>query len=324
MSKLNQPQGKSTVGSRGCNGIMFGDSNHWNTSSSQKIKAMKQSLKKDIPNEEKDTKEPHYRKVMWNDEEDNRLRLMVSKFGNDNWNRVSKLMPGRNAKQCRERWAGILSPELRREAWTSQEDELLIKLHEQYGNKWALLSTFLPGRSRIGLRNRWNLHKRHQLKNPSIYGNSKDRNINSTSNSEQCETQHLDNSFFPNTDNIKENVKEVNNNNNMNINTNVIQNLHIYQNIDGNTILRNMNFPDESDDTEISSPSVSSDDSYRIIKKKEQSESSTITGENEKNDLRGVNVFLNAFSKSQWDELNAFFPCQDSSTFWLDSETSWI
>lgn len=106
---------------------------------------------------------PQYRKVMWTQEEDDRLRAAVQHHGTKNWNRVAKSMPGRNGKQCRERWAGMLSPELSKEAWTPQEDALLIQLHNQYGNKWALISSFLPGRSRIGLRNRWSLHvRRHK------------------------------------------------------------------------------------------------------------------------------------------------------------------
>ena len=107
---------------------------------------------------------PQYRKVMWTQEEDERLRAAVQHHGTKNWNRVAKAMPGRNGKQCRERWAGMLAPELTKEAWTPQEDALLIQLHNQYGNKWALISSFLPGRSRIGLRNRWSLHMRRRKK----------------------------------------------------------------------------------------------------------------------------------------------------------------
>jgi hypothetical protein len=56
----------------------------------------------------------------------------------------------------------MLSPELATEAWTLQEDALLIQLRGIYGNQWALIAGFLPGRSRVALKNRWSLHARHQ------------------------------------------------------------------------------------------------------------------------------------------------------------------
>ena len=106
---------------------------------------------------------PLYRKVMWTEHEDSLLLEAIEKFGK-NWAMVATNVPGRNGKQCRERWSGMLNPELARDAWSPEEDRLLIKLHDEYGNKWAMISTFLPGRSRISLRNRWGWHVRHSFK----------------------------------------------------------------------------------------------------------------------------------------------------------------
>jgi hypothetical protein len=44
------------------------------------------------------------------------------------------------------RWHNHLNPNIKREAWTEQEDLMLIHAHQLYGNKWAEIAKFLPGR----------------------------------------------------------------------------------------------------------------------------------------------------------------------------------
>lgn len=110
-------------------------------------------------------RQPMYRKRMWTAEEDGVLRKAVSDHGTGNWSVVAAVMPDRNGKQCRERWSGMLDPNLATAKWTHDEDNLLVKLHEKYGNQWARISPHLPGRSRVSLRNRWSWHVRHNEKN---------------------------------------------------------------------------------------------------------------------------------------------------------------
>lgn len=44
------------------------------------------------------------------------------------WREVAKHVPTRSDKQCRERWANVLDPELRLYAeWTPEEDALLLR-----------------------------------------------------------------------------------------------------------------------------------------------------------------------------------------------------
>ena len=123
-------------------------------------------------------RQPSYRKCMWTEAEDKLLKDAVQQHGVKNWSLISTLVPGRNGKQCRERWSGMLDPELAKEAWSLEEDQLLIKLHSEFGNKWAKISTFLPGRSRISLRNRWSYHVRHNF-----------QRINEASESEKMKTE---------------------------------------------------------------------------------------------------------------------------------------
>ncbi|CAN0034661.1 unnamed protein product, partial [Heterosigma akashiwo] len=40
----------------------------------------------------------------WTKEEDARLTELVAQFGARKWNKIAPHLPGRNGKQCRERW----------------------------------------------------------------------------------------------------------------------------------------------------------------------------------------------------------------------------
>lgn len=44
------------------------------------------------------------------------------------------------------RWHNHLNPSINKEAWTQDEELALIRAHQIYGNKWAELTKFLPGR----------------------------------------------------------------------------------------------------------------------------------------------------------------------------------
>lgn len=44
------------------------------------------------------------------------------------------------------RWHNHLNPAINKEAWTQDEEIALIHAHQIYGNKWAELTKFLPGR----------------------------------------------------------------------------------------------------------------------------------------------------------------------------------
>ena len=44
------------------------------------------------------------------------------------------------------RWHNHLNPEIRKDAWTPEEERALINAHRVYGNKWAEIAKALPGR----------------------------------------------------------------------------------------------------------------------------------------------------------------------------------
>jgi len=91
----------------------------------------------------------------WTAEEDAKLVELVKHPSLENWAMVAQHVPGRTAKQCRERWSLNLDPSINRGPWTPAEDDLLLKLQAEKGNKWAELSTHLPGRTENAVKTRY-------------------------------------------------------------------------------------------------------------------------------------------------------------------------
>ena len=69
----------------------------------------------------------------WSAEEDMVLKETVLKFGTQNWVIVSKHLPGRLGRQCRERWHNVLDPSIIRRAWTREEDEFILRMQRTIG-----------------------------------------------------------------------------------------------------------------------------------------------------------------------------------------------
>jgi hypothetical protein len=88
-------------------------------------------------------------------EEDKRLLAAVMSLGTDDWIQIAAFVPGRNARQCRERWRNYVDPTLIKDDWTEAEDQLLLGKFRDLGSKWDVISTFFQGRSRNNVRNRF-------------------------------------------------------------------------------------------------------------------------------------------------------------------------
>ncbi|KAF5743263.1 myb family transcription factor family protein [Tripterygium wilfordii] len=106
---------------------------------------------------------PELIKGPWSKEEDEIIIELVHKYGPKKWSTIARHLPGRIGKQCRERWHNHLNPAINKEAWTQQEELALIHAHQVYGNRWAELSKFLPGRSDNAIKNHWNSSVKKKL-----------------------------------------------------------------------------------------------------------------------------------------------------------------
>jgi len=95
-------------------------------------------------------------KGSWTREEDQVIIDFVSVNGEKDWAKLALMLPSRIGKQCRERWKNHLDPKVIRKEWTQEEDELLIQLHQEYGNSWRKISLHFSGRTDNCVKNRWN------------------------------------------------------------------------------------------------------------------------------------------------------------------------
>ncbi|XP_062018069.1 transcription factor MYB101-like [Rosa rugosa] len=105
------------------------------------------------------------KKGPWTAVEDRILMEYVSKQGEGNWNSVqwnSGLK--RCGKSCRLRWANHLRPNLKKGAFTPEEERLILELHAKYGNKWARMASQLPGRTDNEIKNYWNTRVKKRLR----------------------------------------------------------------------------------------------------------------------------------------------------------------
>jgi hypothetical protein len=59
----------------------------------------------------------------------------------------------RSGKQCRERWCNYLSPEISHTELTQAEQQQIINLWIQQGNKWTNIASRISGRTQSGVKN---------------------------------------------------------------------------------------------------------------------------------------------------------------------------
>lgn len=64
-------------------------------------------------------------------------------------------MTGRTSKQCRERWANYLDPSLIKTPFSPTEDETVLRLQSEFGNKWAYIARLMPGRTENSVKLRY-------------------------------------------------------------------------------------------------------------------------------------------------------------------------
>lgn len=104
-------------------------------------------------------------KLVWTEEEDALLKLLVKKHGDTSWSAIAKDMRTKGSKQCRRRWKNVLTINAKCTSWTEDEDARLIQYHRELGNKWTEISKRFGDRTDNATKNRWHALCR---KNPEL------------------------------------------------------------------------------------------------------------------------------------------------------------
>ncbi|KAH9619089.1 hypothetical protein KSS87_010722 [Heliosperma pusillum] len=109
------------------------------------------------------------RKGLWSPEEDEKLLRHITQYGHGCWSSVPKLAGlQRCGKSCRLRWINYLRPDLKRGAFSQEEENLIVELHAVLGNKWSQIAAQLPGRTDNEIKNLWNSCLKKKLRQRGI------------------------------------------------------------------------------------------------------------------------------------------------------------
>lgn len=77
---------------------------------------------------------------VWTNIEDEILKAAVSKYGLNQWARVSSLLARKTPKQCKARWTEWLDPGIRKIEWSREEDEKLLHLAKLMPTQWRTIA----------------------------------------------------------------------------------------------------------------------------------------------------------------------------------------
>lgn len=77
---------------------------------------------------------------VWTNIEDEVLKASVSKYGLNQWARVSSLLARKTPKQCKARWVEWLDPSIRKIEWSKEEDEKLLHLAKLMPTQWRTIA----------------------------------------------------------------------------------------------------------------------------------------------------------------------------------------
>ena len=92
----------------------------------------------------------------WSLAEDEALTNLVALHGIKGWSLIASKLPGRIGKQCRERWFNHLDPSIKKDAWSAEDDAMIMDAVAKIGPKWAEIAKMLHGRSDNAIKNRYN------------------------------------------------------------------------------------------------------------------------------------------------------------------------
>ena len=115
--------------------------------------------------------QPGLVKGPWTEEENAKLYEWVKKEGPRKWSLCSKIIPGRNGKQCCEHWNNSLNPNVKKGFWTCEEDFLIFIFYKKYGS-WKKISPIFLHRTENSIKNRFYSQLR-KIASCNFYNNNK-------------------------------------------------------------------------------------------------------------------------------------------------------
>lgn len=96
--------------------------------------------------------------------DDARLKELVEKYGENNWKIIASKMYGRAYRQVKDRWLRYLSPEVNRNPWTQEEEDLLIRLVPTMSPHWKEIASHFSGRTDIQVKTHYKVLKNRAKK----------------------------------------------------------------------------------------------------------------------------------------------------------------
>lgn len=102
-----------------------------------------------------DSQTSNYQRRRFTKDEDDAIRRLIASREKINWQEIASHVPGRTARQCRDRYNTYLFKDIVSKPWTEEEDKIIIKYYQIFGPHWVRISSFLYGRSGNNVKNRW-------------------------------------------------------------------------------------------------------------------------------------------------------------------------
>nr|GEW87951.1 transcription factor MYB46-like [Tanacetum cinerariifolium] len=122
------------------------------------------------------------RKGLWSPDEDEKLMNYMLRNGQGCWTDIARNAGlQRCGKSCRLRWINYLRPDLKRGAFSPQEEQLIVHLHSIIGNRWSQIAARLPGRTDNEIKNFWNSTIKKRMKVNNISESSPNQSTDNTS-----------------------------------------------------------------------------------------------------------------------------------------------
>lgn len=115
-------------------------------------------------------------------EEDDTLRKLVKDGVKVNWKKMEKYFKNRTARQLKERYINYLDPNINRSEFTEEEEKVILRLVENHGTVWSVISSVLTGRTENQLKMYYNTKLLKRIKKDEV--NSKEKESEERSNQE--------------------------------------------------------------------------------------------------------------------------------------------